>query len=154
MILKKGELLLNTTLFVISCICFFYIIPAYTAEIAIKNDLGPAMFPKLSMMIIMVGSFILLVCNIIWLKKNSVPLDSDFRVITWVRACVAVLMYILGVIYIGFYVSTFVFSAIYYRKLERHAYLAALATNLVVFSLIWFGFEKMMKVALPSGLLV
>ena len=152
-VLKKGELLLNALIFAASCFCFFYVVPTYTAEVAIKNDLGPQMFPKFSMMIVMVGSFILLAGNIVWIRKYGPPTDSDFHVPAWIKACIAVFVYILGVTYIGFYTSSFAFSAIYYRKLNHSAYIAALATNLALFALIWFGFEKMMKVSLPAGLL-
>ena len=151
--LKKGELLLNAIIFTASCFCYFYVIPTYTAEVAIKNDLGPQMFPRFSMMIVMVGSFVLLVYGLLRIRKYGPPADSDFRALVWVKACVVVFLYILGVTYVGFYTSTFVFSAVYFRRLKPPAYAAALATNLVLFALIWFGFEKMMKVALPAGLL-
>ncbi len=151
--MKNRETLLQAIIFSLSCFCYFYVIPTYTATIAMKNDFGPEMFPKFSMAVVMCGSFALLVKSLWNRPAASDSRRSPFNPRGGATAFGGVLFYILGVTFVGFYVSSFVLSALYLRKYDKKTYVIALGTNLLLFALIWFGFEKMMKVPLPTGLL-
>ncbi len=150
---RTKEIFLQAFLFALSCFCYFYVIPTYTATVAMKHDFGPEMFPKFSMAIVMAGSFALLVKNLLDRAPDAASKGGPSAMLNGAAAFGGVLLYILGVAFVGFYVSTFALSALYFRKYDKKTYAIALGTNLFLFALIWFGFEKMMKVPLPAGLL-
>lgn len=152
--MKNKEVFLQTILLALSGFCYFYVIPTYTATISMKNDFGPEMFPKFSMAIVMCGSAALLVKSLRDRLKGANPQNPPpISPLGGITAFCGVLLYILGVTFVGFYVSSFVLSALYFRKYDKKTCAIALGTNLLLFALIWFGFEKMMKVPLPAGFL-
>ncbi|MDL2263734.1 tripartite tricarboxylate transporter TctB family protein [Synergistaceae bacterium OttesenSCG-928-I11] len=160
--MKKRDTMFSALIFVFAAVCFFYVIPAYTPSVEVRHDLGPEMFPKLTMAMLMICSLALVAINLFsgssgkndeGAGDEAAARESNLQLAAWCKSFIAVLFYILGVSFVGFYSSTFVFTAVYFRRLERKAYAAVLVTNLALFALIWFGFEKLMKVALPAGLL-
>lgn len=145
------EIKLEVLLFLFAGICCFYLIPEFTPDVPSANDLGPRMFPRLSMAVVGLSALGLIVNS--FRQKTKTEDKQEKTNNRYLAAFVGVFIYVLAVAFVGFYCSSFLFTAVYFRKLPRKAYLFNLAILIPIFACIWFLFEKMMMVPLPSGIL-
>ncbi|WP_276798115.1 tripartite tricarboxylate transporter TctB family protein [Cloacibacillus porcorum] len=138
-----------------SVFCYIYVIPTYTADIASKNDFCPQMFPKIAIFVVGVAALGLILKELLANTRVKELKDAaEQRTKGYLQVFSYVFLYILSVTFVGFYSSSFVLAVIYFRKMPRKTYLVNILLVLILFCLIWFLFEKMMKVSLPTGLLV
>ncbi len=152
------ELRLNIILLLFSALCFVYVIPEYTADMASRNDFGPRMFPKIAIAVVGISALWLIVMELSAGRKGLRKRESEtfgmVAVIGYVQPFLYVFLYLISVTFVGFYSGSFALAAIYFRKMPKKIYFMNLLLLLILFCLIWFLFERMMKVPLPAGLLI
>ena len=144
----------NIVLLIFSAVCFFYVIPEYTADMATKNDFGPQLFPKLSVAVSGLAALLLVFLELI--QKNKEKEENNHGtndLLRYFQAFIYVFSYIAAVATLGFYSSSFALAVFYFRRLPKKKYVTCIFILLILFLLIWLLFEKMMKLELPSGLL-
>lgn len=152
------EMRLNIILLLFSALCFVYVIPRYITDMASRNDFDPQMFPKIAIAVVGISALGLIVMELAakhkGLDKRKSEISSIGTVTGYVQSLLYVFLYILSVTFVGFYSSSFILAAIFFRKMSKKIYLMNLLLLVILFCLIWFFFERVMNVPLPAGLLI
>jgi putative tricarboxylic transport membrane protein len=68
-----------------------------------------------------------------------------------VRITFMSVLYTIGVVFIGVYFSTLIFSAVFARWLGKHRWVSCIAFAIIITAFIYFGMEKGLKITLPKS---
>lgn len=146
--MKKGELIVAALFMLISAI----VIASSVREGAGWTEYGPAA----GFVPFWYGVF-MLVCSI-WIFYDAIRLKTDESFFVsarglWeaVRITFTATLLTLGIIYIGVYFSTFLYSILFARWLGKHRWVSVVAFGLIMTFAIYYGMEKGLKIDLPKS---
>ncbi len=144
---KTARILIPLFLIFISLI--FYLI-SFTFPLGEK--VGPAVVPRLWIFIIIPLS-IYLIFNVITKEDKEIKYSKgDISIV--LKFVLLLVLYLLGIIYLGYFISSFlfVFSSIYLLGYKKLLTLISISAGWLLFS--YFVFYKMLYVPLPVGKLI
>ena len=121
-----------------------------------------AQFPRLFSLIMAALTIPVLVKGIIKSKKLAAALKHNpntYNEISWKEAkypiivCIVLLAYILGILYIGFFVSSAVFMVAFMFVLGYKNWPVVIGTTVALLGTIYFVFVRFLAMNLPRGML-
>ena len=68
-----------------------------------------------------------------------------------VRITFTSILYTIGIVFIGVYFSTLIFSVLFARWLGKHRWVSCVAFAVIITAFIYFGMEKGLKITLPKS---
>jgi hypothetical protein len=68
-----------------------------------------------------------------------------------VRITFTSILYTIGIVFIGVYFSTLIFSVLFARWLGKHRWVSCFAFAVIITAFIYFGMEKGLKITLPKS---
>ena len=68
-----------------------------------------------------------------------------------VRITFTSVLYTVGIVFLGVYFSTLIFSVLFARWLGKHRWVSCIAFAVIITAFIFFGMEKGLKITLPKS---
>ncbi|UCG39155.1 MAG: tripartite tricarboxylate transporter TctB family protein [bacterium] len=146
--MKKGELILAAVFGIVALICI--------GE-SIRLGFGWEEWgPKAGFVIFWLGLLLLVSSGSIFIKELRKKAEEPFFISSrgmWeaIRVLALSIGLTVAISYLGVYISTFIFCAIFSRWLGKHRWPAVVAFTFITTLAVYFGMEKGLSIALPKS---
>ena len=142
----------------IGVVAFMYIVCAFFYYHMTKLKPASQTYPRFTILLLFGLTTLYLVQMIVAAKKHGVEsgvdkVFKDFQPAQFFVCLAATILYLVGIYFVGFYISTVLFMAVVLLYL-RVPPLAAAITVVVIVALIYFAFQKFLGVKLPVGTVI
>jgi putative tricarboxylic transport membrane protein len=140
---------------ILACLAIGICIESVRLDVGTLHTPGPGFFSFLSGAVLFLLSFIVFLRS---LKGVSYEEEAPFWTSTRgassaLYTLILITLYTIGMNYIGFFISTFVFMAVFLKIIEPHRWLVALLVSLFSSLLAYGIFKVWLDVPLPSGII-
>ncbi len=146
--MKKGELILAAGFLLLAGIVIGDMYRTGSGWTEYGPDAG--FVPFWEGVLLMVSAIIILISG---LKQKG---GEDFFVSKegfWeaVRITLTSVLFTVGIVFLGVYFSTFLFSILFARWLGKHRWISCVVFAVIITAFIYFGMEKGLKITLPKS---
>ncbi|BCJ87701.1 tripartite tricarboxylate transporter TctB family protein [Effusibacillus dendaii] len=145
--MKKGEMMISIIIISL-CIVFLWMLRDFPPALS-KEDVGPALFPGILLGVLLILSIVQLFMSIRGKSILVKLVDNKLQIV----AGGLLLLYILLIPILGYLLVTPLFLVILSRLLKVKSWMVSVFYSLAMSGLIWYFFEKVSGVPLPSGIL-
>ncbi|MFV1957078.1 MAG: tripartite tricarboxylate transporter TctB family protein [bacterium] len=148
--MKKGELITAVISIVISLIA---IIEAARLGFGWQADGPEAGFALFWLGVLMLVCSAGILVNAVRSKDEEDFFVSREGMMEAVRIAFTSFLIAIGIVYMGVYISTLIYSALFSRWLGKHRWRTVIAFSLITTIAVFFGMEKGLKLPLPKSIL-
>ena len=146
--MKKGELIVAAIFFIIACVVI-----AEAFRLGFRWGLsGPqaGFVPLGEALLLMISSVVIFVAAL--REKTEKTFFIDHRGMTEaIKIFGTSVLLAVGIIYLGVYVATIVYAALFSRWLGKHKWTSVVLFTVIITLAIWLGMEKGLKLSLPKS---
>jgi putative tricarboxylic transport membrane protein len=146
--LRKGELIVAAIFFIIACV-----VVGEAFRLGFRWGLsGPqaGFVPLGEALLLMISSVVIFISGL--KDKSGKTFFIDKRGMTEaVKIFGTAVLLTVGIIYLGVYVATILYAALFSRWLGKHKWTTVVIFTVILTFAIWFGMEKGLKLSLPKS---
>jgi putative tricarboxylic transport membrane protein len=146
--LRKGELIVAAIFFIIACV-----VVGEAFRLGFRWGLsGPqaGFVPLGEALLLMISSVVIFISGL--KDKSGKTFFIDKRGMTEaVKIFGTAVLLSVGIIYLGVYVATILYAALFSRWLGKHKWTTVVIFTVILTFAIWFGMEKGLKLSLPKS---
>ena len=146
--MRKGELIVAAIFFIIACV-----VVGEAFRLGFRWGLsGPqaGFVPLGEALLLMISSVVIFISGL--KDKSGKTFFIDKRGMTEaVKIFGTAVLLTVGIIYLGVYVATILYAALFSRWLGKHKWSTVVIFTVILTFAIWFGMEKGLKLSLPKS---
>ncbi len=146
--MRKGELIVAAIFFIIACV-----VVGEAFRLGFRWGLsGPqaGFVPLGEALLLMISSVVIFISGL--KDKSGKTFFIDKRGMTEaVKIFGTAVLLTVGIIYLGVYVATILYAALFSRWLGKHKWTTVVIFTVILTFAIWFGMEKGLKLSLPKS---
>lgn len=147
--MKRANYLLSILMIILASFVYYYA-GRFVGQGG--NDLGPSFFPRMVSIFIYILSVLLIIVTLTTHKVDKQILFNKNRFLRVLSGVILILFYFFLIKGIGFIFSTIVFLVAFMKLLGIRIWIKSVLISITTTLIVYYLFQDILKVRLPSGL--